>query len=580
MKSLSRRRFCVSALLTALGVPGRELSAQVPFAPLSVATDDLPVEMLYGIGTRMLKEGRTFEKAAAHFARGLEKDPNNADYALALGCAYASRAASLAWAGAFAERLAGQTVAYKEVAKEFSQEVAQFRQRIEDKKASAAEIKDFEAGLEAYKQNLKPPPEIVIRSKDDKAPYELTRPALMARLTKLQEKALAAWAKGVELSKTPADKAQAQYVRGWGMALLQFYLTDDSSWRARLKSEAQRPSQFRYYRDKTVPLELKDLPTAAQIKAALDEATKLAPENALYWQALADFSVMREQTNSEAATTALYRRAATLAPKNANLWVRIYDRETAYQYGEKQTDALLALDDLRRAQARDKSNAWYGYEEASRELIDGTWDRSTNPAKGAIEQRPADRSEASYAVGKRAINAMARANTLPRFAPPRYKESVPVLLARAWRYAPTYWHDGTVSGGDATATSVTRFQNMAWAARQYAQSLQTDQKNEAGSLRVLRILLQAGMRVMGDPLPETDLLSEENYARSLWAIAGSTLGSSAYNGLLKIVTSERDPDAHEALTRESAAWEKRYQDWSARIPQDETALLFQIYDRP
>ena len=544
MRLFTRRDFCQQWFASAA------LAAVLP-----AAKDEPSAALLYGQGVRMIKEGRTYEKAAAHFARACDMERGNAAHQIALGCAYASRAASLAWAAAFGEQLPLEMAAYQEVVAWLVQKEAETRQKFKDGKATEDDIKKMEEGLAAYKENLKPPTVQTISIKDDKAPYKLSRPELAAQLTELNQKALAAWEKAVTLSQTPDEKANALYVRGWGMRVLQTYLSDESHWRFYLTSDATRPSQFRYYRAKPVPLAFQGVPTNVQIKAVLDEAVLLAPQNALYRQAQADFLAFNETGNPDEKTTELYRTAAALNPKSANLWNRIYDRETAYRYGEKQSIAPLALADLHNAQARDKSNAYYGYEEAGRVLTSALWNASDLLKSEASEKernaaRDAPRTDAGYTAGKRAAALIERANALGRFAPPLYQDSVPVLLARAWGYVPYYWKTQSVS-------SMTRFQDMGRVVRFYAYALASDKKNVPEALRVLYSLQKAGLRIMGNPWPVPDLVDEKNNARMIWFITGWLVAGIANMGLRGLMETQKNPDALAAFVRENDSWEAR-----------------------
>ena len=104
IRAVSRRRFCASALLApffgAFALPCFSLQQ----SPKSNA--DLPAQTLSAIGVRMLREGRTYEKAAAVFGLASEKEPENPAHQMGLGCAHAARAASLAYAWFFTQMVA------------------------------------------------------------------------------------------------------------------------------------------------------------------------------------------------------------------------------------------------------------------------------------------------------------------------------------------------------------------------------------------------------------------------------------------------------------------------------------------
>ena len=536
----------------------------------------------------MLKEGRTFEKAIARFTDAAQKDPTNADYQIALGCACASRAASLAWAGVFAARLAADTAAYPKLLALFAEKEAERRQEFKDKNASAKERAEFDAELQKVLAQVKPPMGRVFLTKDDKAPFRLTPSELSARLTDLIKDATAAWDKGVALCRTPEEKAHALYVRGWGLWLLRFYCDSESEWRqtvelttmGTLNSEPENSGK-----DKVAPLDIKGLPTGAQIAAAFKEANEAAPNVALYWQARADWSASHERADPEKEATDLYRRAATLEPKNALLWSHVYDRETTKPYGNTPTgappdDEILA--DLHQAQARDKSNAWYGYEEAGRLLKTTSWNKLSALRYDASEKekqaaRDTQRTEDGYAAAKRAVARIERANSLPRFAPPEYRKSITPLLQTAWSYVPTHWYEYS------RFTYQARFRELARTGAAYAESLAEEKKNIAEALRVLRVLRAMGLRLMGDPWPTGRDASgkiipdDKSVVRALstWSLVSITYGS-----LVTIAKASGDADFLETATEEQTQWKTRLKQWTTGLPlQDDEPSIYEAYDR-
>ena len=576
MPLLSRRRFFVSTALFPLAAR-ISLGQTAPPAPETNA--DLPAQTLYAIGTRLLREGRTFEKAAEVFALAAQKEPTNADFQIGLGCAYACRAASLSWAGIFADRLAREKAAHPKVMQGFSKLEEQLRQGQKSKKATDAETNDFNDKIAKFKAKLNAPLAQVIFIKDDKKPFALTQTELAAQLNALTKNALAAWINGVVFAKTPREKAEALFHQGWGMRLLRFYLDDKAAWKSNVfvnlltgneTGEAIKPTF-------PLPLNISGLPTDAQIKAAFQAAYDLAPQNALYVQARADFAAFGETNNPGAEATELYRCAANLAPKNANVWNRVYDRETARRFNERQPDAPDALADLHRAQARDKSNAWYAYEEAGRIMETASWSREADLPYDADEKaikaaRAVPPTEMGRAAAKRAITLMERANNLPRFAPPVYQNSVPILLARAWNYVPHYWYLNDFFA------SYSRLQKLNKETRLYADSLAAEKKNEPEAVHALRVLLQMGLRLMGDPWPPADLVDEKNNNRFSWASAGRLMTSSAYFGLEPVVK-QNDTEASVAFSQEYDLWKSRTKKWLDQMPDDFTPPLYEVYDR-
>ena len=207
MHFLTRRTFCLQFCAAFIAPP--IFPEKKPSAAL-----------LYGQGVRMLREGRTFEKAAAHFVRASEMEPTNAEYQIALGCAYACRVASLSWAGIFADRLAREKAAYPKVMTMIDEIVPQSRRQMQEENASEAEVTRYNTELAELKEKLKANVNRIIVIKDDKKPFCLTQVELANELTALTKNALAAWESGVNLCQSMTDKANAEYVRGWGMNLI------------------------------------------------------------------------------------------------------------------------------------------------------------------------------------------------------------------------------------------------------------------------------------------------------------------------------------------------------------------------
>lgn len=165
---LARRRFC-------------RLFAAAPFAaliPLEMAAASAPVPMgnsaavLHAQGIRLLRMGLRFERAAEFLQLAAEKEPDSASHQLALGCAFASRAASIAYAASFTHQL--------------QVEQATFDDRLRDWEESREEM--LSRFPEIYKdtsyESTRPklPGASSFPTKDDNQPYSLTRAQVEKRL--------------------------------------------------------------------------------------------------------------------------------------------------------------------------------------------------------------------------------------------------------------------------------------------------------------------------------------------------------------------------------------------------------------
>src|SRR5206468_3814313 len=118
----------------------------------------------------------------------------------------------------------------------------------------------------------------------------------------LRTGALAEWDKATALSHTPAEKAETEYVRGWGLWLLE-------------RHSLKKPAIFAA----EVPHDwLEETAAPKETMVLLEAATHDAPDSALYWQSLGD----ADADHNHAATA--YHRSLDLDAHNPALWYRLY----------------------------------------------------------------------------------------------------------------------------------------------------------------------------------------------------------------------------------------------------------------
>jgi hypothetical protein len=295
--AFSRRRFC-TLLATipflqelASAVPPVTAPKSVPVAPKDAA------DVLQAQGIRLLRRGLRFERAGEYLALAAEKEPRNPTHQLALGCAYASRAASLAHAAGFANLLIEERAGFHEKVREWEQ----MRDDLRAEDPLTFDVAQYEKSRPTL------PPLREFRIKDDNQPYRLTPEQAERRLNELTVKALAAWGRGIELSTSPEEKARAYYIQGWGMRVLGAYLLIPE-----------------YEGVPGLPFEVKDLPSEAQIQSAFEKAVAAVPENPLYWQAKADALAAGDAANE------VYLKALELNPRDSrNIWYLLYARAAA-----------------------------------------------------------------------------------------------------------------------------------------------------------------------------------------------------------------------------------------------------------
>ena len=204
---VSRRRFCASVALAPLWAAPALAACRVQRNPPSNA--DLPAEMLYAIGVRMLREGRTYEKAAANFALAAQKEPENPAHLFSLGCAYASRAASVAYAARFNQ----EWTAYRA---DFSDVLSKWEN---GREAFERSKKQFPLVYGAARfEDTKPtvPSVRVFVTKDDKTPLRLTPAETGVYLSRLSRQAQEAWKKALIFVPNARRKSNGFICGGMG----------------------------------------------------------------------------------------------------------------------------------------------------------------------------------------------------------------------------------------------------------------------------------------------------------------------------------------------------------------------------
>lgn len=566
MKPLSRRHFCVSTAL------GPLLFAAAPFAPANAQIPpldpnaDLPAQTLHAIGVRMLREGRTFDKAAERFRAAIQKEPNDPAHHIALGCALASRAASVSYAAAFTQMLQSERTHYAQSLQKWEQGRADFdKMKAQDPKAFAA------MNYDDSKPKLPPARDFV--TKDDQVPFRLTPRETATLLATLCRDAQAAWVKGNTLSKTPDEKAQAYYIQAWGLRILQQYLSEVGE--GGINKDVHRPEAAPDEKVEGLSAPFKTLPgvpTLADAQKTIEESVRLAPQNPLYQQALGDFLMSGQEEKALAA----YEKAATLSPKNVNVLYLLYQKSLEkalnafntggyekYQKGEVQKPnaepLLVPLGYLHKAQARDRANAWPLYEEAG--ILFRLAPYSITGPSGNRDATPAQKQAALDAVlndaarkkGKQALDRIVQGNAAPRYDIPKYKESVPLLLTQAWQYT----HRFEVNfNGFGNSRELDR------SAIGYAQVMQQHENNAGEAVRANRASIGMGFRMVGDWPTEDDAKTGKTMIEGLVGVAICAIG---YKGLMRTYEAMGDKAALDAATRENADFQARVTEYKKAV---------------
>ncbi|MBC8101533.1 MAG: hypothetical protein H7Z41_02960, partial [Cytophagales bacterium] len=277
-------------------------------------------------GVSLVYRGRRLEDAARHLGETVRLKPKNPEYRLALGCALVRRAVVLHDASRSAASYEKQKAKYP--VRYAAWERAQ---------------SDSESLLYGAKPPLLPVPST---TRDDNKAFTLTPAQAKERAGDLCRRALAEWEAAVAAARTDSERANAHFVRGWGMILIR-----------RIGSEFVQnlpgSSTFGQYEPW---LEEKLIPTTPHIVEAFEAALALAPGNARYWQSLgdayvADFS--RKGWNPGKAIAA-YEKALKLDRRSPTLWYQLY-------YLQESSDPIAAAASIAKAAEKDPANAFYWY---------------------------------------------------------------------------------------------------------------------------------------------------------------------------------------------------------------------------
>src|SRR5579884_3066305 len=210
-------------------------------------------QQCYHDANEHLVRGMWYERAAAQLKEAIRQEPRNPDYHLALGCAYADRAASIGYAASYAAM--------------HNDEVAQYPKELDDWEKGQSDPTNYEY----HTDRPLPPPAFVAYTKDDLKLYTLTSAQTSSQLQELAKQAEAEWTKAIALCPDRKARASAEYVQGWGLSLLSGYRNGAVDY----ESGAQSPA-------------LSGMPTQDDAAKAFEAAVKDDPGNAVYWQSLGD----------------------------------------------------------------------------------------------------------------------------------------------------------------------------------------------------------------------------------------------------------------------------------------------------
>jgi len=516
---LKHSLFGRAAITIALFVVASPVNAQTP----------VPARDPYDAGVYLLKRGTWFERAANRLNEAAKAKPDDFRVFLARGCAKANRVASLAYAAAFTEDLANNVRGYP--------------QELADWEAAQKDPESDEYGDE----RPKPPVSFTFWTKDDHRPYRLTPKEARARVDELGKVAAEDWDKARELAVTDDERAEADYVRGWGLLLLDKHRLEPIADEKVVAKDAPADEEE----------EADDVPAppsarVVEARKALDEAVKLAPENALYWQALGDVLLngmaSPNALKDNAPARAAYQKSLDLEPRNPLLWYLLYQATARTLTFDPAPD-----NEERRARARtyllnaaksDAMNGFFWYQLAALDLrATPYWkinERAGTDRESSFAEVLAGATEADRKTARDAIALLERANAVPRYAAVRYQPAVPALLARAWDYTArfaSFFDEGT------------GFRSLARQVSGYAQA--SARENHTGdAIRAARAIIGMGYRLLGD-WPTKDKTPGDNTL--ITSLVGSAIAAIGHATLVKVYEEVGDEAGRrQALTEQDA----------------------------
>ncbi len=482
---------------------------------LKADAPQVPASELYATATRHLREGQVFQTAINDLQKAVSQDPKNGSYHIALGCADADRAASLAYAAQWTKTLNDDQVKYpKELA---------------DWEAAQRDPKSDDYGSA---RPTPPPDDLFFRTKDDGRLFRLTETQSATQIKTLSQAATQEWSLALSLAKTSAEKAAAEYIQGWGLQLLVSATSDTAKPLTDTDGQTSKPK-------------------LGDVGKLFETATKDAPDNAVYWQSLGDVRHdLKAQSDNDAEPEAepsiltAYRQSLKLKPGNASLWYRIFDML-------QKSDPDEAEKALTQAARYDSGNAYPQYQLAALEFKKTKYDTrpdsygSQDEVQQKVEAaRPSMQESQSRTAGENAISDMERGNAAAMFRNPAYDAPIPPMMKIAW----DYWKfERELFVGYAGLRELAR------SAVGYADFLVWE-KNFSGAERAARASIGAGYKMIGDWPVKDETPGDGSILNSLVGIAVAAIG---YRELTQIGQASGDPVMAEQTKSEEAAFRQQ-----------------------
>ncbi len=367
-----------------------------PIARRNQQQDAANAASAYSAGVSLVYRNRRLETAAQHLAEAVRRAPRNPEYRLALGCALVRRAAVL-------RRAAISAVSYDMEKPEYPSRYRAWEQ---------AQL-DRNNALYGTAPPPVPAPPVTV---DDGKPFTLTRAQTGERAADLCRRARAEWDAAATMAATDRERANVNYVRGWGMILIRrlapFFVQVPPGSENRGTTGQDDPWR-----------EEKLVPRQQQIAEQFQAALAIAPNSALYWQSLGDAYVAdlspKEWDRKKAA--AAYEKALTLDRRSPTLWYQLYEMQ-------EQIDPAAAAEAIEKAAQIDVSNSYYWFLLADLRLkryVEETKNEANTPSTAPETRYPGRHGSPDLSAG---LAALEKGNA-GTFRPVSYLFAVPRILA-------------------------------------------------------------------------------------------------------------------------------------------------------
>lgn len=446
--------------------------------PPTVRTEDYAgwnAARLYERGVLLLRRGRQFDETITLLGLAAEREPVNAEYRSALGCAFAARFASVAVALRQQENWQQGDKNYEFLKGEWDK----------------AQKDPVHVAFGAPAPTPPAPP----ATPDDARRFTRTRDEALRELIRLGRSSVAAFDEARRLSKSapPVKRAAAEYMQGWGLFLLRRFGKDVVSERsaAAPPGKTVESAHTRVQEAKSVAVSQQD------VIACFRHATEDAPENPDNWHALALAHVpsylspengayfryfggeaLHDKADTEEAVAA-FDKALALKPNRFDL---LYQRAVIVA----PLDPAEGVDGLEKAARRLGINAVLWYLIADRRF------------------RLAEKQDDNAAEANRtkALSAVGRGNSAPQYADVPVVLPAPPLLAKAWEY-------GTPFGTGADGVLL-----QALGADLAARIAVKDKAGEGtAALGAAQLLIDLGLKALGSAQSATGLTPAEPQTR-------------------------------------------------------------------